>query len=423
MTIAGQQCINVVNQVKQVKNFLQKKRKQGVTSGFVNNYLLKLHYKYTFYFCTFIYLVIINSWFQKDVMACVNKFSADSQIRADFLNICFTYLYVPTMGANRYLFFYRYIHYVVLSIAGVYYLPHKYVKNNDDMRTIRLLNEIEPTLKMNEDQLDVKVYSKVPAYLKKYVGTNGSLYCKSLFGCILALAIDVFAFFFLDWILHGKFLYYGFMTLPFNRDPEYYMDYMSQTFPPFAECTVGPVNELLSKREETYGCHLTMMELYEKIFYAFWVWLALLIVADVIYITRHLFFLFPWYRTMVKKSYTEADFAEEDGCKYNGEIDEALSSFGIGDTYLLSRLQKEPVMTKNRYYVCLCHYALSRDRGDLAGVQADTNIDDNSGNQGKQCMAGFAPKNVNPDMTGPMGAGMNVGWQMAAMRGQGPIRR
>ena len=433
MPIAGQQTQNIINQINLVRKFVQKKRKQAVPSGFVDNRVLKLHYKYTFYFFVAMYMAIWHSWFQKDVMTCVNKFNADAQIRQDFLNICFTYIYMPLAdGSRRYLFFYRYIHFVIVFIAGMYYLIHKFVKHNDDLRSKKLLNEIEPmNAKTTETDLDNKVYSRVPDYIKRNLGMNDSLYYKNLVGCFLALTVDCVTFRLLDWTLHDRFLEYGYMTLPFVRDPETYMDYMSQTFPPFAECTVGQVNEIINKREDTYGCHLTVMELYEKVFYFIWCWLCLLIVIDIIYILHLVFFLFPWYRFKIQKSYKVPEFAEEDADRYNLKINTALSKFSIGDTFLLYRLQK--VLTHTRYYVVLCKVALSLDAdNELHGVDTKarrTEIDQDDDDDHIQA---FTPQNTQkrgppfpPGMGGPQmgGQGGIPGWKFNALRGEGPIRR
>ena len=74
---------------------------------------------------------------------------------------------------------------------------------------------------------------------------------------------------------------------------------------------------------------------------------------------------------MVKKSYSAPEFVGEDASKYDSKIDDALSSFDIGDCYLLSCLQRVGVITENRYYVILCRYALPMSRGSLISIKSD----------------------------------------------------
>lgn len=436
MPIAGMQVQNITNHINLVRKFVAKKRKQMVPSGFVDNRVLKLHYKYMFYVLIFIYLSIWQSWYQKDVMTCVNKFNADSQIRQDFLNICFTFVYIPLAdGTRRYLFFYRYLHFVIIFLGGLYYLIHKYIKHFDDLRSKRLLNEIEPSSpKATENDIDNKIYHKVPQYILNTKGTNDGLYWKNLGACILALMLDLVSFRVLDFCLHDRFLEYGYLTLPFNRDPQYYTDYMSQTFPPFAECTISPMHELIAKREDVFGCHLTVMELYEKLFFALWVWLAVLVIITTIYILHLFCFLFPYYRMKIQRSYKVPEFAEADAEEYMRKIDTSLKSFSIGDTFLLWRLQK--TLTQSRYFVVLCKVAMALDpvgvefKGkNRPEIEMQDDIDDDHHHPQayapprQQKRVPFPPGGggMGPPMGG--GGGGNLGWKLNALRGEGQIPR
>ena len=353
------------------------KNKDTITSGFVDHWVFRLHYKYTFYIFVAIYMVIWHSWFQKDVMTCANKFNADVQIKQDFLNICYTYLYVPLAdGTKRYLVFYRYLHFVVLFIAGLYYLLHKYVKNYDDSRIKKLLNQIEPiSAKIKEEELDATVYSLVPDYIIKTLGTHEGVYWKNLIGCFLAMLIDCVTFNIINWTLQGRFLAYGYKSLPFNRDPEQYSDYMFQTFPPFAECTVGPMHEIISKREEVYGCHLTVMDLYEKVFIFIWCWLWLLIVANIYYFVQLMLFIPSWSRTKIQNSYQVPELMKvEDFEAYCKKIESTLSTLTVGDIFFLYRLQE--VLPETRYFVVLCKVAHLMDPATVKHTAGEDGTDD-----------------------------------------------
>lgn len=59
-----------------------------------------------------------------------------------------------------------------------------------------------------------------------------------------------------------------------QRDPALFSDLLSTTFIPFARCQIAPSNLVIDKTELNFGCHLPLMELYEKIFIVAWAVLA-----------------------------------------------------------------------------------------------------------------------------------------------------
>lgn len=151
----------------------------------------------------------------------------------------------------------------------------------------------------------------------KYVGIH-----------VVALVIDFVAIGYLDFLLQGRFLTYGFYSYIW-RDPQKFTDYISQTFPPFASCELSEENQLVAKRTEKLGCHLTLMELYEKVFIFLWFWLIIMASVTIIYIAGVLIVFFtpclrkrifyvkhPDYNdtkkmdTQLKDVYYECDYAD-----------------------------------------------------------------------------------------------------------------
>jgi len=433
MGIAGQNTFNVINCVNQVVNFVKNKKskRELVDSGLCDNIILKLHHTYTFYFFTALYLVVFQQWYHKDMMTCSNKFNADLAIRPDYMNICYTYMFQPLEdGSRNYLFWYRYLQFVLLAIAGTYYWIHKVVKYTDDQCAKRVISEIQPIAGngniRQETDLDKVVYNRVPEYLNRTMGYNAAVYWKNLGLTFLALLIDLFTFYVFDYCLKGRFLHYLPEIIPFQRDTKGFTDYMSKTFPPFVECEINELYKLTSKRVETFGCHLPMMELYEKIFVFYWVWLMFLIAACCGYIIYMVFYFHPYFRFLLGRSYsTPSCGLDEDGRKiYDGLIRDYMNSLNVSDCYTLRRLKSH--MSEVRYFNVILRMAnrrrsLEESDSDYEktkiGYGSNGDSEDDSTRRRNNM-----PKNMNHGM-GMEGQNGNVPWMFDARRGHGPIRR
>lgn len=137
------------------------------------------------------------------------------------------------------------------------------------------------------------------------------------------------------------------MSFPFTRDPVNFSDYMSRTFPPFAKCELSMTHKLVARRTEKFGCHLTVMELYEKVFLGVWVWLIILITVTIGYLIFLGFMWLPYFRSMMLK------VAKPPNAK-NTVSDTIVSVIGyckIGDVYLLYRLKQH--LSHARFYELL----------------------------------------------------------------------
>ena len=362
MPIGGQQTMAVLDYASKIVNFAKKSQKKLAEAGLCDNFVLKLHHTYSFYVYIALYLVVLQQWYQKDDLICSNKYNAEAPIRPELMNICYTYIHqVEPDNNRRYLFWYRYLQFLLMGVAGLYYWIHKVVKYTEDQCTKRLVTEIQPLAgngnPKQDNDMDKVVYAKVPEYVSRTMGNNQSIYWKNLGLTVLALVIDFFVMGAFHYILNGRFFQYPFQVIPFDRDTVNFSDYMSKTFPPFVECEISAVHKLIAERKDTFGCHLTHMELYEKIFFFYWFWQAFLIVACIVYICYLLAFLIPtvrrWRFWNGGYSTPASGFNDAGEKVYDDQIKEFVSSLSYSDGYVLKRLKGH--MSEMRYFTVLLH--------------------------------------------------------------------
>jgi len=158
---------------------------------------------------------------------------------------------------------------------------------------------------------------------------------------IIAFVLNVSSMRFLDFFLQGRFMTYG-LTDFYNRDPQFFTDLMSRIFPPFVTCSITPYMQLMNERTEEFGCHLTLMELYEKIFFALWWWMIVVMVANVVYVLFLVsFWIFPCVQTLVLKgSKPDTQRNQEEEFHYSDTIRMLLKKSGVGNMYMLYRLRQ-----------------------------------------------------------------------------------
>ena len=352
MAVGGTPASNIVQNFLTIINFVKKHRKP-VASG-TNNLIIRMHYQWTFWLLVLIYAIYNYAWYNKDDLICVNTFDADKQVRIDYLNICLTYLFVPQPnGDRRYLFFYRYFHWIMLGVAGLYYLPRKFSKHYDDRRVMNLFNDI---VRKNYGNIqDARsMCAQTVKYMRFYLGSHNRLYFNNLLCSLLALAVDIISFWVIDYTLHGRFINYGVMSIPFKRDPMYYTDYMSQTFPPFVQCEISPMNKLSGKRTEVLGCHLTLMEVYEKLFMFLWFWMIFLTAATAYYIVFLCFFRHPYFRNYILRRGSQTMLTKEEG-DLREKIAIIANTCNTGDVFFLYQIKQ--YMEQHYFYLLLCHLA------------------------------------------------------------------
>jgi len=322
-----------------VLNILNKKRVPEA-SGPCDGHVLRLYYKYSFYLMIVGYVAIWFSWWHRDVLACVNHFNTDSQVRHDYINLCTSYLYVESGEYNerKYLLFYRWTHWALVGLAFIFYIPRKLSKMAENQKAKKMMDEAERSPKFKSDENAYKYF--IP-YFRASLGTFNMTFVKYLMINIVSFGINFLVFNLLDLLLKGNFSDLGFATWPFNRDIEKFKDPLSLRFPPFGHCSIGPVNKLTHKRTEVLGCHLTYMELYEKYFLVLWVWMIFVSVVTFIYIVYLGLFFIPNFRRFSVRTkilcryYKPEDSDEQDIIA----IDKKLNSVKFGDFYMICKIR------------------------------------------------------------------------------------
>ena len=333
MSGQGGRSFDIIRQIAgNVVNIFNKR--QNVCTAPCDGWILKMHYQWTFWVFMGGFSAIWYSWFHRDVIQCVSHFSAETQVRLDYMNICLSYPFVENAGKKRYLLFYRWVHWVFLLIAAMYYIPHKLSKSYDNPKIKKLFEDLAIT-QHRYDQIEKENMERAARYITFNLKTHNALYYKYLMCNLIALSIDIVCFHLLDFVFQGRFMSYGINAYPFHRDPRTFTDPMSQTFPPFAKCTLHKNVQLVDERTEQFGCHLTVMELYEKIFLFVWFWLITLMVVTILYIIYLLMF---WIR--IGKFHVLRIAKPVSATSVQNTVRSVIGACKIGDVYLLYRLRQ-----------------------------------------------------------------------------------
>jgi len=119
-------------------------------------------------------------------------------------------------------------------------------------------------------------------YWRRNYGRHHTLYMDKIKVHGIALLVNVLAFFLINLSLQGTYFALIGSHWPFSRDYLRFSDPLSSLFPPFTLCETSPKMQLWMGRTERVGCHLPLMEVYEKLFLAIWVWQILLALATLL---------------------------------------------------------------------------------------------------------------------------------------------
>ena len=272
----------------------------------------------------------------------MSHFNVERHVPLEHINVCYSYPYIEQDGSRRYLLFYRWAPWLLLVIAGIYYIPRKVSKYFDNAECTQLLQDLANNA--HENQGERGPVEKAYCYVLSNIKTHNGLYWKYQAINVLALLTDIFAMLFLNIILQGRFIQYGFKAHPFQRDSKNFSDYMSQTFPPFASCELSSENQLVFRRVEKYGCHLTMMELYEKLYLGIWFWIIIQALITCCYII----FLFTIFLPCVKSCLLMSAKPAFGKNKVREIIKNVSIHCKIGDVYLLYRIKSH--LSHVRFY-------------------------------------------------------------------------
>ncbi|XP_042863065.1 innexin inx2-like [Penaeus japonicus] len=294
--------------------------------------------------CVFLlaYNIVQGNWFLRETIHCVEAFNGETLVSPQKKNICLSYPYTckPPESTKfgerecqrRYQLFYRWIHFSFLILSAVYYTPRLLAKGKDHQLQ-KLLTDLS-TREEKYDKPSLEEGTRLALlYFKNHSFVHTSLYARLVLSHAYALVIDMATVFFFDFMLHNGFYGLVYTTYPWNRNPSNFNDSMSQHFPPYAFCTIDKYNLINNARIENYGCHLMLMELYEKVFIVIWFLLAALIVVTVISVFFLLFlWLPPFNRLFLRTCITSTHIQHVKR--------EVLKITGVGDLFALSLMKR-----------------------------------------------------------------------------------
>ena len=245
--------------------------------------VLKLHGKYTSLFLLSCWLFVTSDYYASDAILCVSKFDR-SIITGEMEDICLTYSFTkPSVKQRYYVTHYKWIHWVFLLLALLYNLPtqiHHYLFTAEDLSgALESISYLPLEFRIESTALRRSIW-----YWSRNYGSHASLHLDKILIHVICFLANMLAFFILHLLLQGH-NYVLLMTFwPFTRDYHQFHDALSTVFPPFTQCEVTPKMQLWMGRTERVGCHLPLMEIYEKVFLMVWVWQCILAVITLAYI-------------------------------------------------------------------------------------------------------------------------------------------
>ena len=340
-----------------VKSFGYKKKQSPPCTAPCDGFILKSHYQYTFWLLFAGFCFTWYSWFHDNVISCVSHYNADQPVKSDLVNICLSYPYVYGLrGEVLQLMMYRWLHFVFLLLAMFYYLPRKLSKCIENPKLKKLVEDLSHNF-ARSDNIERELVQRGAKFFAIFRYSHNSMYYKYILVNLACLAIDISSWQILDFVFNGKFAALGYMSMPFDRDPEHFTDNLSRAFPPFARCSITRTNRIIGQRNEEIGCHLLYMELYEKFFVLLWAWLAFQTAATVCYIIYICMFTLPYFRPYLFRISGPPHILSEYTNDVSETIEAAICHCKVGDIFVLYRLKKN---------LSVCRfYDLLRIIGDL----------------------------------------------------------
>ena len=355
--------------------FQMSNRRRLLSTPMCDSQILKLHYKWTFALFMFGFATVTYNWYFQATILCTSTYNAETQVSANYMNLCSSYPFVQHENHREYLLYYRWIPLTLLAIAAIFYIPRKFSKYSENPKIKQLMEEMAQ-MQCRYDQNEQQVINRATVYIAYNTRTHNWLFVKYIGCVVVCLLIDILVFYGLDVFLLGKFSMYGIHAIPFNRDPVGFTDYISRVFPPFVDCEIAPVHQLLNKRIERFGCHLPIQEFYEKIFFIIWFWLIFLIIITSLYLIALALFVFlPYIQLMLLRIPKPARATTS----VRKTILKVMEFSKIGDIYLLYRLKQ--YSSAAMYYEILnqlatCEVLLNvikkepENRGDVINVES-----------------------------------------------------
>ena len=204
-----------------------------------------MYYTYTIYCISLFYFTIQWHGYYTEFIRCTESGAGDAIAPAHVMNYCLSYS--RNSKTHQSILFYKWVPWTLILCILYFYFVKKIVK-----------------------------------FFNKIKNSSGKPFCKYVCVHILALIMNILAFFFIDFCLQGVFKDLVPSTYPFNRDFKNFSDELTNRFYPFATCIIHE-NTIFGLNSE-YKCHLIYMEYYEKFLIIFWLWLCIIALINFFYI-------------------------------------------------------------------------------------------------------------------------------------------
>lgn len=267
-----------------VQPFVHQLQPPPYLASYAECFVVFVHYRWSSVLMSLLLAVSLSNWFVQENAICVNKFDR-SEISPEMQDICITYPYTLQEGTDgktyrAYALHYKWIPYSFGLILGAFVGLQLLVQKIDDPKVRRFLENVSSMT--NDDER----FMTCCHYFVGHIGRHSHLPSTRSLALLSCLFVNCIVFFTVHLTLAGFYLH-----LPRNffvvREMENFSDPMSIAFPPFIECELAPKMQLWMDRTERIGCYLPLMELYEKMFIALWLWQATLFILTFLCLCYH----------------------------------------------------------------------------------------------------------------------------------------
>lgn len=120
---------------------------------------------------------------------------------------------------------------------------------------------------------------------------------------------------------------------PLHRDPHHFTDELSRTFPPFVRCSVEEQVYINNAREDCLGCHLLLMDIYDKMFVVIWLWLVFLIAVTLITLLGFVLWVIPPFNRLFLLMHTDSKHVKK-------LRDKVVKKYSFTDLYVLHLMKR-----------------------------------------------------------------------------------
>ncbi|XP_047736910.1 uncharacterized protein LOC125178047 [Hyalella azteca] len=248
--------------------------------------VVKLHSSTTCLFLVTCWGLATSAYYFGDPILCVSRYDG-SVIEDDLEEMCITYSFnTSSLQSTKYFpLHYKWMHWIFLMLALIYKLPgffQKYIMFEPFLEdTLESIARLPVDFDLQAAQLKLSL-----GYWLHNYGRHGDHLARKIYLLFISMFSNCLGFFVMNLSLQGHYYAKLVTYWPFNRDYRTFRDPLSSVFPPFTDCELTPKMQLWLGRTERAGCHLPLMEAYEKTVLIFFVWQMILLIITCVEIVR-----------------------------------------------------------------------------------------------------------------------------------------